>query len=118
MRNDQMLPWISNTGFHIDQSSVSQQVTQDNEDCYTGSVVMIMHKHNRQTTLLLSELPAHRHDRGLQCESARIQPCYVYGVYWGFHFVSNKLQTCRGLRYLKPFGAIRTQTFFVDKASL
>ena len=31
--------------------AVSQQVTQDNEDRYTGSVVMSMHKHNRQTTL-------------------------------------------------------------------
>ena len=53
----------------------------------------------------------HSPHRGLQCESVIIQPFYVYGVYWGFHFVSNQLQTCRGLHHLQPYGAIRTHTF-------
>ena len=76
----------------LEVRAVSKQVTQDNKDCYTptGSVVMSMHKHNRQTTLLYCPHSPHR---GVQCESAIIQPCYVYGVYWGFHFVSIKLQT-------------------------
>ena len=37
--------------------AASQRVTQDNEDHYTGSVVMSMHKHNRQIDLAIVRTP-------------------------------------------------------------
>ena len=98
--------------FSMRSCTVSSQVTQalyeSYEDCKSGSVVTSMNKHNSQTTFAIVHAPytevcsANLYNFQRVISMADFIPWYEGGM---------KLYTNRGLRYLKPDGVIRTQTF-------